>query len=494
MQAYKSLCELERRIFLLNSVRSALEWDQQCVMPEDGAGYRALQISAVSGLVHQVSVSQEYEATLMRAEDEVAAHSADDKRLVHVLKSRRQFERSAKLPQELAEELAMASSQGQSCWEKAKKNSDFKSFAPALKHHIDLLKKKAQYTRSPNGYFYDELLKDYEWGVDRVQLDRLFTELRDPLVALLSKIRTLKSAQDKNELFSLEAQKQLGMVLAQDLGFDPRKNILLASSHPFSSTLGLGDYRITTRYSAHDPLYSFTAIAHEMGHSLYEQGLPVEDFGTSIGQAASFGIHESQSLFWEQRIVASPEFLAHWYPRFKESFPHSQLCADPESFAHGPLQVQPGYIRVEADEVTYCLHIMIRYEIEKALLDEGLDVEQVPELWNQKYEQYLGLRPRNDAEGCLQDVHWAVGSFGYFPSYALGHLYSAQFAHTFEVKHGKLSDFVKSYDLGRIRQWLGKHIHSQGSIYDPLDLVSKVSGQQLSSSYFLKYLSAKYQR
>ena len=495
LKNYKKLCELERRISLVQSTISILDWDQQCFMPEDGAAYRAKQRALLSGIAHQESVSSVFADALKGAEDECSAFSTEDRRLAHVRRSRREFDQHTLVPQQLVEDIAHAASEGQACWEKARARSDFRIFASSLKKTIDLVKKKAKYVQKETGSLYDELLKDFEWGVKKSFLDQTFNTMKPELMRLLEKITKTQAPHTAftKDIYPKKAQEDLALRLAKYLGFDRGRSVLTDSAHPFSSTLGHGDYRITTRYLENDPFMAFLAIAHEMGHSLYEQGLPSNDFGTTIGQAASYGIHESQSLFLEKRIATSKIFLRQWHSEFRKAFPGTSLAnMSAESFVGAALHVEPSLIRVSADEVTYCLHIIIRYELEAALIDDHLNVDEIPSLWNSKYQHYLGIQPKNDADGCLQDVHWSVGAFGYFPSYALGHLYSAQFSTAIEKSIGSLDDCIAKNNLHLIRHWLDDNIHIVGAQFDPLDLIKRVSGAELSSEHFIQYLNKKY--
>ncbi len=495
MKFYTSFCENERRASLLQATRSILEWDQQCFMPEEGSDYRSKQISLLSGLAHQEMTSQAYKDAISRAEDECLSLAPSDRRRIHLSKSKRQLERLARLPQELVEALSQASAEGHSTWERAKKQNNFALFSPSLKKITDLLRKKAGYLRGDTKTsLYDQLLSEFEWGLSQKLLDKIFNTLKPELMKILAKTTQNPNKESfGGDIYNEKEQHELGMKLAQTLGFDSKRCVLNQAMHPFSITLGIGDYRITTFYKTDDPFGSFFAIAHEMGHSLYEQGLPKNEFGTRIGEAASYGIHESQSLFWEKRITKSKNFLKQWHPEFKKRFPETPLATmNTDSFIRSALAVKPDLIRIYADEVSYCLHIIIRYEIEKALIDENLAIEDLPSLWNEKYEHYLGVRPPNDAMGCLQDVHWSGAAFGYFPSYALGHLYSAQFTDSLESQIGSIDDLVADLKFDLIRKWLLDNIHTMGASHDPLDLVEKVTGRPLSSDYFIRYLNKKY--
>ena len=355
---------------------------------------------------------------------------------------------------------------------------------------------KGDILNSPRCSPYDALLQAYEYGFSVKKLDGLFRSLSTFLTKFIQET-TRPEITDKQsgcqENYSLKHQKSFCKDLARQLGFQSSNGVLATSSHPFSATLGQGDYRITTRYQDNDFLSSFFAVAHEMGHSLYEQGLPSDWWGLEIGQAASCGIHESQSLFWEHKICGAKEFLRPWHMKFSQAFSKELVNPDFDQFIKQTREVSPGLIRVTSDEICYSLHIIIRYEIEKKLLDGSLDVGQLPEVWNDLYKSYLGVTPENDTEGCLQDIHWAFGEFGYFPSYALGHLYSAQIAHTMkhEISLPETSPFTEQ-SCDSIRTWLKTNIHSNGCLFDPLDLIEHISGQPLSTNFFEDYVTQKY--
>ncbi len=257
-------------------------------------------------------------------------------------------------------------------------------------------------------------------------------------------------------------------------------------------TIGPNDYRITTRYLPKDPMSSFFATIHEIGHSLYEQGLPVEYWGTPRGEAVSSGIHESQSLFWENRVGRSKAFTNYWYPQFKKNFPSQFKGASEDGFYHAVNKVAPSYTRVEVDEVCYSLHIILRYEIERDLINGKLEVADIPEIWNKKMIDYLAITPQNDVQGCLQDVHWSEGLFGYFPSYALGHLISAQFVEKMEQDIGSLEKLIESQRFDKVLSWLRVNIHTLGRSYEAPELIQKISGKSLSEKPFLDYLKKKY--
>lgn len=492
MQHYAKLQERWHRVHLYLTSCSVLGWDQQCMMPPAAAAFRGEQIGFLSQLAHQELASASYESELKRALDEVSHLDALDPRRRNVERAFRSYMREKSLSPELVNEWSRVTVEGQTAWEEAKRKRDFSLFKAPLQKIIALTLQKAElfgYEKTP----YDALLPDYEWGFDSQKLDEVFIPLQKELSSLL------KSCQNRQDVpfaepgtgFDTLRQEQLGRELALLLGFGFDDGVLLTSVHPFSTTLGPRDFRITTRYAEDDFLSSFSAVAHEVGHSLYERGLPREYLGQPVGGASSAGIHESQSLFWEKRIVQSQPFMKAWTSRFKKAFPEQLGSLGGDDLYRLANRVRSSLIRVDADEVSYSLHIIIRYELEKALINDRLPVEDLSALWNEKYQSYLGIQPAHLAEGCLQDVHWSCGAFGYFPSYALGHLFSAQFAEVLDKDIGSLDKTIEAQDFASIRQWLAQKIHSRGAIFDSSDLIREVSGRELSIEPFIRYLRQK---
>lgn len=492
MQHYPKLLETWHRVHLYQSSAAVLGWDQQCAMPQEAAAFRGEQIGFLSQLAHEAMVSPSYETALLRAADELAGCDPLDPRRRNVERALRSLKREKSLSPELVNQWSQATVVGQSAWEEAKRKRDFSIFKPALAHIVALSRQKAElfgYEKTP----YDALLPDFEWGFDSQSLDAIFLPLQKELSALL------RSCQERRDVrfpelgsgFDPVQQEVLGRELAAQLGFSFDDGVLLTSAHPFSTTLGPRDFRITTRYAENDFFSSFSAVAHEVGHSLYERGLPAELLGQPVGSAASAGIHESQSLFWEKRIAQSRPFLKAWAEKFKRAFPTQLAELDGEQLYRLANRVRPSFIRVDADEVSYSLHIIIRYELEKALINDNLPLDELPRLWDEKYEAYLGIRPRHLAEGCLQDVHWSCGAFGYFPSYALGHLFSAQFAEKMDRDLGSLEGRIEAHDFSSIRQWLGREVHSRGATFDSNELMRTITGRELSIEPFIRYLRQK---
>lgn len=493
---YKKLFEHSKRIDHLQGIMQFLDWDQETYMPEGATECRSEQIKTLAGLIHQERVSKELATPLSRLIDLKSGKvKAKDltKRQEHALREyRRDYLIDTALPKKFVEDFAKISSQASSVWKDARKDNDFKAFAPYLKKIIALNQKKADYI----GYEkhpYDALLDLYEPGMTEKQTSAVFNPLKKGITDLLKKIAKAPQIDDKPLYgkFPEEKQLEVSKFLLEKIGYNFEHGRLDLSTHPFSTSPHPTDSRITTRI---DPKYIFSCIStvlHEAGHSLYSMGLPIEEFGSPLGQAISMGIHESQSRFWETRIGQSFPFVKFILPLLHKEFP-KQLKVEPKAAYRMINRVQPSFIRVEADEVTYPLHVILRFELEKALIEGSLKVEDVPHAWNSKMKELLGICPKTDREGCLQDVHWSMGAFGYFPTYALGNLYAAQIFTQFSKTH---SDWEKKIESGKfdfIKDFLHKNVYKWGREYRSADLIKKITGRPFSSSDYLDYLNKKY--
>ena len=514
---------------LLGSISSALYYDQNTVMPPAGAPWRGDQLAWVAKELHQRQSSSAYADLLAAAEAELDGGSAPE--AVHNLQLLRlELKRQQALDPGLVAAIAQAQSSGNALWQEAQRQNDFASFAPALERLIRLRRQQAsqlssaeEVPRSP----WEILAQPFEPDVSKARLDALFSPLKARLPELLARLADAPTARPtdihldpaplnppgpnpglRNQPApNSPAQEELAQIpealqdslcdeLLASWGYDANRCQRSRSAHPFSCTLGPDDFRITTRVVPGQPFSAFLATAHEWGHSLYEQGLPRRGdhyFPWPLGEATSMGVHESQSLFWECRVARGEAFAGRWYPRFR-----SGLAADPWGDAHrfwralNPLK--PGLIRVEADELSYCLHIVLRYELELALIEGDLPVADLPREWNRRMQELLGLEPASDSEGCLQDIHWAEGLFGYFPSYALGHLISAQLAEAMERQLGPIEQKVAEADEASLRTWLAERVWPLGRRVNGEALVQQVCGEALSAAPFLRYLEAKLER
>ena len=490
---------------LLGSISSALYYDQNTVMPAAGAAWRGEQLALLAGQQHQRQSSAVYAELVAAAEAELDADAPPERRRNLEL-LRLELERQRCLDPALVSALAKAQSRGNAVWQDARARNDFRAFAPALQELIALRRQQASQlaaaepvARSP----WETLAQPFEPDVSKARLEELFAPLKAELPALLARVATVGArstdavASGHRAELPEALQEQLCAELLDSWGYDPSRCQRSRSAHPFSCTLGPQDFRITTRVVPGQPLSAFLATAHEWGHSLYEQGLPRSDdhyFPWPLGEATSMGVHESQSLFWECRVARSRAFAERWHPRFCAGL-GSGPASDPWGGAFGfwralnPLR--PGLIRVEADELSYCLHIVLRFELELALLEQDMPVEDLPQQWNQRMQDLLGIQPQTDAEGCLQDIHWAEGLFGYFPSYALGHLISAQLSESMETEIGSIQGLIASGQPSALQAWLAQRVWPLGRSVNGEELVQQLTGRPLSSEPFLTYLERK---
>ncbi|MEB3321401.1 MAG: carboxypeptidase M32 [Synechococcaceae cyanobacterium] len=482
---------------LLGSIHSALYYDQNTVMPAGGAAWRGEQLALLARQLHERQSSPAYAALLEAAEADLGPEApAATRRNLELL--RLELQRQQRLDPQLVVRLAQATARGNALWQEARRRDDFPSFAPALEELIALRREQARQLAEPRSC-WETLAQPFEPDITHRRLEELFAPLREQLPHLLETVRSRSGRQapaapppDLPEA----RQEALCTELLESWGYDPAQCQRSRSAHPFSCTVGPQDFRITTRVVPGQPFSAFLATAHEWGHSLYEQGLPRTGdhyFPWPLGEATSMGVHESQSLFWECRVARSEAFAGRWHPRFAAALGRDPWHG-PRGFWRALNPMHPGLIRVEADELTYCLHILLRYELERALLEEGLPVADLPREWNRRMEELLGLRPAGDAEGCLQDIHWAEGLFGYFPSYALGHLISAQLAEALEARVGPVEQRVAAGEEGILREWLGRNVWPLGRSVNGEELVQRVSGAPLSPAPFLRYLGGKVER
>jgi len=479
---------------LLGSIHSTLYFDQNTVMPAAGAPWRGEQLALLARQLHGRQSCTEYAELVAAAEAELTQTSDPGaRRNLDLL--RQELERQQRLDPVLVGQLAEAQARGYALWQQAKAQRDYGLFAPALAELVGLRQEQARQLAEPRSC-WETLAQAFEPEISKQRLQELFQPLRDQLPGLLEQAASLPPLPPADWDLDEAAQDQLCQDLLQDWGYDGSRCQRSRSPHPFSSTIGPADFRITTRIVPGMPFSAFLATAHEWGHSLYEQGLPRSGehfFPWPLGEATSMGVHESQSLFLECRLARSGAFAERWYPRFRAAL-GLDPWGDGRRFWRSLNPLRAGLNRVEADELSYCLHIVLRFELELALLEEGLPVQELPERWNSGMEQLLGLRPGNDAEGCLQDVHWSEGLFGYFPSYALGHLISAQLSQAMAADLGPMEALIASGNEAASLAWLGQKVWPLGRRVNAEQLVEQVTGQPLSPQPFLTYLQDKLAR
>ncbi len=481
--------EKSREIHDLTEIQQCLEWDQQVMMPRKGAAQRGAQQAALAGLIHaRLTAAELGELIEALSQDD----GLDETRKADVREARRAWERATKIPARLVTERAQACALSQVAWEEARHNDDFEAFRPHLEKVIALTREMAQALGAPNPY--DALLEDFEPGMTEAALHDLFGELKPELVSILDKIKGASNPPGQDPVlrhFPRAGQEAFSRRIMTDMGYDLGAGRLDASAHPFTSGT-FADVRITTRYDENFLNMALFGTIHETGHALYEQGLDPERYRDPSGQACSLGVHESQSRFWENLIGRSRPFWAHYYPELKKSFPGALDDVDAEAFYRAVNACQPSLIRVEADEVTYNLHIILRFELESALLAGKLEAADLPGAWNDKMRQLLGITPGTFKEGVLQDIHWSAGLIGYFPTYALGNLYGAQFLEKLRADMPDLDARVSRGELADIKEWLNTRIHVHGRRYLAPELCERVTGKALSIRPSVDYMKRKF--
>jgi len=535
--AYEQLVRQARELAVLSSCSALLHWDEQTYMPSGGAIHRGEQMALLAGLHHERGTDPRTGELLAIVEGSDLVSDRDTPPAVNIRELRRDYDRRTKLPRRLVEALAQTTSLAQHAWIAARREANFASFRPWLDQIIQLKRQEASClmeatpsSRSPvptssrqnldsevqiasakesGTSIYDPLLDHYEPGARRADLGVLFEALREELVPLVDAISEVckKRASDEagstsgggveggailRRVFPLDRQRVFGEMVAAAIGFDFERGRLDVTAHPFCTGIGPGDTRITTRYDEHRFSEALFGILHEVGHALYEQGLPAEHFGTPMGESVWLGVHESQSRLWENAVGRSRAFWMYWFPNARRIFHQALHDVTLDQFLATINHVEPSLIRVQADEVTYNLHVIIRFEIEQALLADDLATADLPAAWNQKYWEALGIIPKTDAEGCLQDIQWSAGLFGYFPTYTLGNLYAAQlFAKARDDLAGMDVAFARG-EFGELLSWLRDNVHRHGHRYRPVSLIEHATGTKPDHRHLITALRKKY--
>jgi len=482
------------KIMDLKAANNLLSWDQQVNLPPESGEARAEQLSTLTSMAHSLFVSDETGELLEKAAPEVAdlPYESDDAALVRV--TRREYERQRRIPEELVAEKARAAATGFGAWVKAREASDFGQFQPHLEHILDLTIEYAE-ALGYEDQRYDALLDLYEPDMKTARVAEIFGELKEGLVPLVQKIEERGAAVDDSVLqktYPDQDQWDFGLEILRDIGFDFDHGRQDRAAHPFTVGFAPEDVRITTRIYPDQLQSGLFGTIHEGGHALYEQGIRSEIGRTPLFDGVSYGVHESQSRLWENVVARSFEFWKHYFPALQERFPDQLEGVDLTTFHRAINKVEPSLIRVEADEVTYNLHIFVRFEIEQKLIAEEMEVADLPGVWNEKMNEYLGIVPDDDANGVLQDVHWSHGYFGYFPSYALGNLLSVQFYNQALKDLPNLPQQIENGGFDDLLHWLREEIHSHGKKFTPTELVERVTGGPMSAEPFLQYVREKY--
>jgi carboxypeptidase Taq len=486
-ETYEEFIDLVKRHANLEAAGRALNWDQEVVMPEGGTPARSAQLSAISSVSHDVLTGEEMAGYL----DDLEDADLDGDQGAVVREVRRQHDRAAAVPRDLVEEITRKTSEAHPVWREAKENDDFETFAPALEELLDLRRQYAEHI-DPDRDAYEVLFEEFEPYLGLDTAERVLERLRDELVPLVDDLRDADAdlADPFDGSYGADAQEDLAREFLDTLGYDWDRGRLDTAPHPFSSGTQF-DARVTTRFHEEEPLGGLMATVHEFGHAFYTLGLPDEQYGTPLGSAQGLTVHESQSRLWENHVGRTEAFWERMAPTVRE---HLGVDATPRELFEAANQLHPGnLIRVEADELTYHLHIILRFEIERDLLAGDLDVEEVPAVWNDKMEEYLGVRPETDAEGCLQDIHWSHGTFGYFPTYSLGSVLAAQLdAAMRRDLEGDVDDLVREGEFDPIAGWLRENVHSHGQRYTTDDLVEEATGEAFTADHFVEYADEKF--
>ena len=491
MEAYDEFIQRVKDIHRLGALQGHLGWDQEVLMPTKGAASRGEMMAWLAGKRHEQLTDGRMGELLGLLE----SMTLDIDQAANVREMRRSYDQAICLPKAFVESFAQARSEALVAWQSAREASDFEAFKPALTNLIDLTKQKIELL-GVSSTPYDVLLDEYEVGMTVEDYDPLFAGLRERLVPLLQAITQAQETSDEPVLptdvvFAVEAQKAFCEAVSNHMGFDFEAGRMDASTHPFSAGLWPGDTRFTTRFDEKDPFSCLYAVMHETGHALYEQGLDHDHRYTPRGGAVSLGVHESQSRFWENQIGRTPAFWKVVLPWFRSAFPDAPEV-DEHTLNRLANRVEKGFIRVEADEVTYNLHVMLRYEIEKQLFNGDLEVDDLPTAWNTMFKAWFDVEVPEDRLGCLQDIHWSMGAFGYFPTYTLGNLYAAQLLEAMAADLGDIDELVASGNWEPMLTWLRPRIHERGSQVSPAQLIEDATGSPPSPEPFLRYVERKY--
>jgi len=483
--------EIMAEVADLNSAAAVLSWDQQVNMPMGGAEARGNQLATLSKLAHQTFTSDEVGKLLDELRSDGAALSPDEEAMVRV--SKRDHDKATRVPTSFVAEIAIATTQGHEAWVEARSKSDFAIFRPHLEKIIELTHRYISFF-PPADHPYDVLLDDYEPGMKTADVKAIFDSLRPRQVELIKQITAAKQVKDSFLHKKYDEKKMLdfGADVVTHFGYDWKRGRQDKAPHPFETSFSVNDVRITTRFEAEHPIATLFSTMHESGHGMYEQGNDPAYERTPLHHGTSLAVHESQSRMWENLVGRSLPFWKYFFPRLKKVFPSQLGDVDLKTFYKAINKVEPSLIRVNADEATYNLHIMLRLEMELGMIEGKLATKDLPQIWNEKMKEYLGIVPPNDALGVLQDVHWSGGMLGYFSTYALGNLVSAQL---WEKINRDIPDLDEQFRKGKfdgLLGWLHSNIHQHGRKYDPQDLIQKVTGSRITPEPYVRYLTQKY--
>lgn len=487
----KKLKEILGEVSDLNQAASVLSWDQQVNMPARGGEARGQQLATLGKIAHEMSTSDEVGRLLDDLKQQAGGMNSDGAALVRV--AAYNFDKATRVPSDFVSEQAMVNTAAFEAWVEAKGKSDFSIFRPHLERVVELTRKYITYF-PPQSHPYDALLDDYEKGMKTSEVQDIFDALRPRQVELIRAIRAARPVKSDflKKRFAEKKVWDFSEIIISKFGYDFSRGRQDKAAHPFETSFSVNDVRITNRYEPSNPLATLFSAMHEAGHAMYEQGGNPAYDRTPLAKGVSSAVHESQSRMWENLVGRSLPFWEHFFPLLKKTFPSQLDGVNAKTFYKAINQVQPSFIRVNADEATYNLHIMLRLELEIGMIEGRIAIKDLPEIWNTKMQEYLGITPPNDALGVLQDIHWSSGYFGYFPTYALGNLVSAQLWEKIEKDLPDLDAHIRKGQFEELLDWLHVKIHIHGHKYDPQDLVKRVTGSKIDPAAYVRYLTQKY--
>jgi len=490
MTLYDTFKKKMQRIADLNNTASVLSWDQETYMPELGAEHRSQQQATLAGISHTMSTEKELGELLKKLSDDKTLTPGQQKNVALTLKD---YEKRKKYTTEFVEKISQTVSQCFVAWQKAKHENNFSLYAPHLEKLVELKREESEflgYEKHP----YDAQLDMYEPEATTAQLEKLFGGVREKLVAFVNIIKSQPQNNDDfmYKHFPKDKQWDYGIMLLKQMGYNFKAGRQDLSTHPFSTSFSPLDVRVTTRMNENDLSEMMWSCIHEGGHALYEQGMPVEEYGLPGAEAISLSIHESQSRLWENNVGRSLNYWKHNFKSLQNTFPDQLKNLGAEDFYKAMNIVKPSFIRTSADELTYHFHVMVRFEIEKALFEKSVNVKELPELWNAKYKEYLGVDVPSDAKGVLQDIHWSHGSFGYFPTYSLGSFYAAQFYAQAKKEIQGLENEISNGNMKPLLSWLREKVHKHGRHFTSEELCIAITGEKLNFDHFMNYANEKY--
>ncbi|HNS36837.1 MAG TPA: carboxypeptidase M32 [Anaerolineaceae bacterium] len=493
MTKIEQLEALTRELGAIQRASAVLGWDAQVNMPAGGAEERGFQLGVLAELSHKRFVNDETHNLIVAAEAEAASLDPDSIQARLVKYCRRDYDKATRVPAAKVAEFAQVTAVSQEAWARARSENNFAAFLPHLERVIELRREYASYF-APYDHVYDPLLDDFERGMKTAEVQAIFNQLRPVQVELVHAIAARPEIENSflYQNYPEQAQWDFGVEVATRMGYDWNRGRQDKSAHPFTTSFGLGDVRITTRFDTGYVGSALFSTMHEGGHALYEQGFDPALRGLPLADGASMAVHESQSRLWENLVGRSLAFWKFFYPRLKEYFPTQLANVDLQTFYRGINKVKPSYIRVESDEATYNLHIMLRLELEIALMEGSLKPADLPAAWNARFQEYLGLTPPTDKVGVLQDVHWSHGLIGYFPTYALGNLVSCQLWEVLQQAIPDLESQIEHGELGVLLAWLRQNVHTHGSMFEPQELVQKITGSRIDPQPYMRYLKTKF--